>query len=498
MANSGSLRDVVRVVSIVAIILTVCAVGGYVAVMVIIHRSQPATFTDFDKMAAKAGYKSFLFPTEHFRPGSIVSADNTGCVVGSPLGSLRECYATNELKPVEGKGIAGEFVSVLRSGVKLDVGTLYKVLPRIRLGTRAASAVSVVLQVPETTSAVLAPIRIDDWLRDNWDQMSTACRNKIAQPTTAVINEVVYAPGYRLTFYKSLGQKLEVSDSNIGEFISSELSGYSEAADAGSIVLKGTLPLLYRVYHPDQQALLHPLGQAATCPFQLRDLDRKILSQMMTLCGLAPGGDLNALGQERSYRINRVLTYVVHGTTVNVIDEIKGKWVEGTPLTYEYLVGTASSGSMRNYRVFDNDRKIDLTPRQEVYGNFAFRWVEVGKSFSITVTHTEDNAICTDGSWDLIGGVNRFKYLDSYVTRVYLDRIPTFIDAYPINTNLEIGGHIEGEPDAQCKGLHRSLKGLTDKEMLNRIRVEDIKQGWLFFGRQLPPKGTFAIRVACH
>ncbi|MCX5812486.1 MAG: hypothetical protein NT178_08070 [Proteobacteria bacterium] len=454
---------------------------------------KPIPNTEFDIIAARAGLKFFAFPTEHFCPGSIVTLDHERNVFGSPTGSLRECCDTDKLFPTEGKGPAGTFLSSLERGISFDISSLQKVLPvQIKLGAEAKSAAFVVLRVPETTSALLGSIKIDEWVADNWDsQISEACQKTLLKPEVEVISEVIYVTNYSLTFYKSEGQKLEVSLQNVEEFISGGFKVSGGRVEAGSVVFNAKLPLLYTTYRP---TLHEPRPRVSN---EFNEKEEKFFSKMIMYSGFNPKVEFIRRMKENSYKVNRITTYIIHGTSVHIIDEIKGEWVKGTPLTYEFVIGTGTYAELGKPKIFDNDRNILLEPVKESYGDTEFHWIRVGKKFSITMTRTIDNALCIDGTRDFIAGVNRFKFLESYEKRVYLDREPIFVDAYAVNAYLEQSILPDGVQDSNFAVLQQTLAGLHDKEFLSKIKLQNLKQGWVFFKGQIPPKGLFVIRVAC-
>jgi len=451
------------------------------------------TLTRVENLAKPAGLRAFRFPRAVFEPGSIVSVDEQRNITGSPASALKECYASSNIEVRKENGLSGEFLRAVQQGIELDASAIESLLP-IKFGPKAISASHTVLRMPKTYSGLLGQAKVDDWVHEAWTQLSTGCRRTLQEPDKEVITEIIYAAkGFSISFYNSDYAEIEVSALNLGDFVRSGLDVLAGQAERNSIVFNSDLPFLYTTYKPK----LPVFGEVGD--LYLDVTEKELLSYMMMQSGFVPGGEYIRRLEDKSYRINRIISYIVQGKTVHSIDEINGTWVQGAPLTNEFVLGTDSTGTILEEGTFhDNLRKVPIKPVAEIHGKTHLYRLTVGNEFSITQTQTITNEFCAGkAKRDLFSAVNRFKYLESYEIRIYLDYTPSFSNSYSIDSELIPRYFGTPKIDADFAELKSLLQRVHDKKFASGIFPEQLREGLIFFRGQQIPRGVFLIGIAC-
>ena len=207
------------------------------------------------QMAIRSGFRVFDFPRDTFTPGTIVQIDSTGSIVRTPAGSLQECQEVQRgkgsevsLKVHRGRGPSGNFEALDTSGAQVDLQMLEQILP-IHFGATAKSAAYVVMKVPSTSSEYLGSIQIEKWLADEWGKLPEACRNALADPGKAIVDEVLYADkGFELSFLTADLKAMDLAAVPLENLVTAGAEVVGARIEANRMTFKADLPYWYTLY----------------------------------------------------------------------------------------------------------------------------------------------------------------------------------------------------------------------------------------------------------
>lgn len=205
------------------------------------------------QLADQAGFRVFDFPRDVFKPGTIVQIDAGGRIVRTPAGSLQECQASGggkeaPLKVTRGEGPSGNSEALVRQGAQISLQTLEKILP-IRFGRDAQQADHVVMKVPHTTSEYLGSIQIEDWLSSRWSRLSDACRDALADPDKAILDEVLSADkGFELSFLSADLKTMSLSATSLPDLIATGAESVGARIESNRLTFQTPLPFWYTLY----------------------------------------------------------------------------------------------------------------------------------------------------------------------------------------------------------------------------------------------------------
>lgn len=190
---------------------------------------------------AADGWIALPLADSKYDAGAIVRVDSSGI---RRISHMSVCgYPTDVLRP--DTGVLPQLTTdrQLQLGVEL-VGTI----DGIRLGPESRRARAVGVRVDSITTENIDPIRIAIWEDEgqNYDSVSTVCRERFEEPDIYVVGEAARVNRGTYTFYDSAWSRIQASAGNLSQLIDASAGARAEATNEGSVVIVNPVTIAMR------------------------------------------------------------------------------------------------------------------------------------------------------------------------------------------------------------------------------------------------------------
>lgn len=206
-----------------------------------------------EQVASQAGFEPFDFPRFAVKPGTIVQMSADGRIALAPAGSLQTCRTGAAAGSDRSLNIKREMraaaggASLINQWTRLRLEMLERILP-IQFRPETRSAAYVVIKVPRSLSESLGPGQIEQWLSNYWDRLSDACRKALTDPDKAILDEVLYADGFDLSFLSVDFKTIDLSSMTLGNLLEGDIDAVRPRIDGYQLTFNTLLPYGYTLH----------------------------------------------------------------------------------------------------------------------------------------------------------------------------------------------------------------------------------------------------------
>ncbi len=131
--------------------------------------------------------------------------------------------------------------------MQIRLELLERILP-IHFRPDARSAAYVVMKVPRTFSESLGATQIEHWLATYWDKLSDACRNALIDPDKAILNEVIYADHFEISFMSADLKTIDLSSTPLENILEGDVESVGARIEGYQLTFHTILPYGYTLH----------------------------------------------------------------------------------------------------------------------------------------------------------------------------------------------------------------------------------------------------------
>jgi hypothetical protein len=104
------------------------------------------------------------------------------------------------------------------------------------------------MKVPRTFSESLGSTQIEQWLAKDWDRLSDVCRKALTDPDKAILDEVLYADGFELSFMRADLKTIDLSSAPLENLLEGDIESVRPRIEGYQLVFNTLLPYGYTLH----------------------------------------------------------------------------------------------------------------------------------------------------------------------------------------------------------------------------------------------------------